>query len=177
MEFTTRAAEIGKCCRACKRVKPPTEFSSHRLAKDGHRHDCKSCVKVGHAKTKAKTKAQIAKLMEQATQPQRRIANRVAVKAWKQRNPQAVHARTVLARAVRKGKVEREHICQVADCDRATSDAHHHDYSAPLEVVWLCSQHHRRLHHGAHLTLKPSVSPKLARLPKAWKGGKEATAS
>jgi hypothetical protein len=93
----------------------------------------------------------------------------VAVKAWKQRNPQAVHARSVLARAVRKGKVERESICQVAECDKATSDAHHHDYSAPLEVVWLCAQYHRRLHHGAHLTLKAN-EPKAGASPENTKG-------
>jgi hypothetical protein len=31
-------------------------------------------------------------------------------------------------------------------CGRTRSHAHHDDYSKPLDVIWLCSTHHRSRH-------------------------------
>jgi hypothetical protein len=36
--------------------------------------------------------------------------------------------------------------CEV--CGNQNSEAHHADYDKPLEVRWLCQEHHQRLHHG-----------------------------
>lgn len=36
--------------------------------------------------------------------------------------------------------------CEV--CGSEIVDAHHDDYSKPLDVRWLCPLHHRRLHAG-----------------------------
>lgn len=34
-------------------------------------------------------------------------------------------------------------------CGNPDSEAHHHDYSKPLDVTWLCKEHHLTLH-GAY---------------------------
>src|SRR4030042_4047067 len=34
-------------------------------------------------------------------------------------------------------------------CGVLNVEAHHPDYSKPLDVVWLCPTHHRRVHSGA----------------------------
>ena len=34
--------------------------------------------------------------------------------------------------------------CQV--CGEVKAEAHHDDYSKPLEVIWLCRIHHARMH-------------------------------
>lgn len=34
--------------------------------------------------------------------------------------------------------------CEV--CGKENADAHHHDYSKPLDVQWLCRRHHARSH-------------------------------
>lgn len=31
-------------------------------------------------------------------------------------------------------------------CDKAKTEAHHANYDAPFDVVWLCRSHHRQLH-------------------------------
>lgn len=49
-------------------------------------------------------------------------------------------------RAVKRGKLEKLP-CQV--CGALEVEAHHHDYSKPLEVTWLCSRHHKELHDAA----------------------------
>lgn len=45
--------------------------------------------------------------------------------------------------AIRTGKMIRQP-CQVCG---AKAQAHHTDYSRPLEVQWLCSVHHGEAHH------------------------------
>lgn len=44
---------------------------------------------------------------------------------------------------IRSGKLKREP-CEV--CGNMRSQAHHEDYSKPLEVVWLCAFHHKARH-------------------------------
>lgn len=52
-------------------------------------------------------------------------------------------AHTLVANAVRRGELTRE-VCQ--DCGKPEAEAHHDDYSRPLDVRWLCRSHHRRWH-------------------------------
>jgi hypothetical protein len=61
---------------------------------------------------------------------------------WAQQNPEKRRAHSHVAYAVRAGLIERQP-CEV--CGGA-SDAHHDDYSKPLEVRWLCRQHHADTH-------------------------------
>jgi len=61
--------------------------------------------------------------------------NRMAV-----RYPEKHKARYTLRNAIRLGKVERG-CCEV--CGSAEVEAHHDDYTKPLEVRWLCPLHHR----------------------------------
>lgn len=50
-------------------------------------------------------------------------------------------ARQQFTVAKRKGVVKKKP-CEV--CGDTNSEAHHPDYSKPLEVVWLCRPHHRK---------------------------------
>lgn len=43
---------------------------------------------------------------------------------------------------VQRGKVKRDK-CEV--CGKTAVEAHHEDYSKPLEVKWLCRRHHLKL--------------------------------
>lgn len=67
----------------------------------------------------------------------RRLPPRPAVEALK------ISARRKLRNAVRRGQIERG-ACE--RCGNAKSQAHHLDYSKPLEVRWLCSAHHAVAH-------------------------------
>ena len=51
--------------------------------------------------------------------------------------------------AVRLAKYKGELIPQPCiQCGKPKAEAHHEDYSKPLEIIWMCSIHHRRHHHG-----------------------------
>lgn len=52
------------------------------------------------------------------------------------------NARAYLHVYLRRGKIKRQP-CQV--CGRVQSQPHHKDYSKPLEVIWLCSDHHQQV--------------------------------
>lgn len=53
------------------------------------------------------------------------------------------HARRAVRRAIERGELTR-HQCEV--CGSTKVDAHHDDYTQPLNVRWLCRQHHVELH-------------------------------
>ena len=62
----------------------------------------------------------------------------------KQRYPERVRAREIVSTAIRRGKIVRGEFCEI--CGRTIKvQAHHEDYSKPLEIVWLCSKCHRLL--------------------------------
>lgn len=53
--------------------------------------------------------------------------------------------RKIALRAVKDGRLTKLP-CEYADCTQAKVEAHHPDYSQPLEVLWLCRTHHLELH-------------------------------
>lgn len=63
--------------------------------------------------------------------------------AWRKRNPFADWAHSATRAASRRGLIQKQP-CEV--CGDANSEAHHPDYSQPLNVVWLCRAHHKALH-------------------------------
>jgi hypothetical protein len=105
-EAKAKAPSATKACRSCKITKPLASFGKHRLAKDGHRHDCRVCVRAECIKRKEKTDQQRELDRHNAAQPHRRAANRASVRAWSARNPMAARARRLLRQAVKSGKVQ-----------------------------------------------------------------------
>lgn len=63
------------------------------------------------------------------------------------------NARSYLHVYVSRGKVHKLP-CEVCGCER--SEAHHVDYNKPLEVHWLCREHHLQLHHAEKINCLPS---------------------
>jgi len=70
---------------------------------------------------------------------------RARKQAWIQRNPEKRRAQNAVSNALRDGRLTKGG-CALADeggC-RGRIEAHHEDYAKPLEVTWLCSEHHGR---------------------------------
>lgn len=68
---------------------------------------------------------------------QRKVARAVA--RWRLRNPEKIRAHRIVFAALRNGTLEKE----PCFCDEEKVQAHHEDYSKPLEVMWLCRPHHK----------------------------------
>jgi hypothetical protein len=61
----------------------------------------------------------------------------------KKRDKQKIKARNLVYAAIKQGKIAPLPCSKFSEECRGRNEAHHPDYSKPLEVVWLCSKHHR----------------------------------
>jgi transposase-like protein len=94
-------------------------------------------------------------------------------KKWRNRNPEKVKAHIAINNAVRYGKLKKLP-CQ--ECGDIKSQAHHSDYSKPLDILWVCQKCHKKIHHPIELraskrkkviTIKESIKAKAKELKEA----------
>jgi hypothetical protein len=65
---------------------------------------------------------------------------------WSKKHPKECKVHRLLIQAVRIGVVKK---APCAICGKSQPVvAHHEDYNKPLEVIWLCQEHHGKLHGG-----------------------------
>ena len=57
-------------------------------------------------------------------------------------NPEKIKARNLVTYALQTGRLTRSTICEECGAETRT-DAHHHDYPEPLDVIWICRPCHR----------------------------------
>jgi DNA repair exonuclease SbcCD ATPase subunit len=145
-----------KTCFKCGNTLPLSEFYVHKAMSDGHLGKCKACTKKDTAERVALKYSTDPEwvLMERARQRAKQEKARregVAVKGnrketikrYDEKYPKKRIARSAVANAIRDGKLQRKP-CSV--CGKIWSQAHHEDYSKPLEVIWLCNKHHHDRH-------------------------------
>lgn len=121
-----------KRCTKCGVEKPLSGFYRDRTHKDGWCTQCKACRKAYSASKRGK-------------EAQRRGSRRK-----RKRFPEKIKATNIVNHAIRDGKLERPTICP--SCDTETFvEAHHPDYTKPLDVDWLCKECHKKLHRKERL--------------------------
>lgn len=64
-------------------------------------------------------------------------------KKWNAANPEKRRAHKAVENALKSGKITKRS-CE--RCGDPKAEAHHDDYSKPLEVMWLCPKDHRARH-------------------------------
>lgn len=62
---------------------------------------------------------------------------------YKSKSPEKFLARAEVNKALRKGLIEKKNCF----CGETLVEAHHDDYTKPLEIKWFCRQHHEDKHH------------------------------
>lgn len=68
---------------------------------------------------------------------------RLVKRRYRSRHPERARAHMMVRDAIKRGELSRK---PCAVCNGRKSEAHHDDYERPLDVVWLCRQHHRERH-------------------------------
>jgi hypothetical protein len=131
-------------------VKGLVEFYAHPNGSDGCMSKCKECHKAYVRSWRRETRSERAEYERKRN----KLSHRKAQVIEKQRrmraaNPEKYAARTAVGNAVRDGRLAKLP-CEV--CGSSESQAHHHDYSKPLDVRWLCFKHHREDEHGQVVT-------------------------
>ncbi len=133
-----------KRCFKCNKVLPLSEFYKLQRMADGHLNKCKTCTKKDVAANYKKNKKHYQRYeTERFQRPERKAKLMEYQKTMRMKNPEKYAARYAVQNAIRAGRLTREP-CEV--CGDTKSQAHHEDYDKPLEVNWLCFQHHRERH-------------------------------
>jgi hypothetical protein len=79
--------------------------------------------------------------------PPARRTGGVSRDRWRSKPLEQRRAHWTVHNAIRDGRLERQP-CEI--CGVEKTDAHHDDYSKPLEVRWLCRKHHGIQHRKYH---------------------------
>lgn len=146
-----------KICFKCGINKPLTEFYKHPKMTDGRVNKCKECNKKDVSDNYRKN-IKYYKSYEQIRNQKRRDYISKKNKDYQKKNPEKVRAlkkkwieenkskraaHYLLSNAIRDGKIKRG-VCQICSCEKV--EGHHYDYTRPLNVIWLCNEHHVKIH-------------------------------
>lgn len=155
-----------KECTVCKTTKPLEEFGKSNKGKYGHDAQCKKCkyAKTGRAhflrnkekcyENAAKWHAKNRDHINKKTR-ERYAIDKSPIIERDRKHAEKIKAQHLVQTHVRRGKIIKPTICSICNCESKRIEGHHHDYSKPLEVIWVCN----RCHHNIHLQLKEHVQP------------------
>ena len=146
-----------KRCFKCGVEKPIDEFYRHPQMGDGHLGKCKDCTKYD-MKVDRQTKPRVREYDRQRSSLPHRKALRERIAAeWAEKYPERRKAQQAAGNALRDGKLKRPDACEWCKQDKRLQK-HHHDYSRPLDVMWLCKPCHaladkarRQIESGSHV--------------------------
>ncbi len=139
-----------KRCFKCGERKLLAEFYRHPQMKDGRLNKCKVCAKRDVVANRAgKLKQYHDYDRYRSRSPKRKAQVAESMRRQRGANPEKYKARTAVGNALRDGCLVLGP-CEV--CGDSRVQAHHDDYSKPLEVRWFCFLHHREQMHGQVVT-------------------------
>jgi hypothetical protein len=147
-----------KTCLKCKTEKPVGEFTPAKRYLNGLYSWCKECVRERDRERAADPEFR-AKGRERTRAYRKRNAEaqREQARQHRRENPEKIRAQNAINGRVRHGTLTRQP-CRVCGSSERVH-AHHPDYAKPLDVYWLCAQHHRQLHTGRVVIVRPRVTP------------------
>ena len=131
-----------KYCGTCKTEKPCSEFGARKASSDGLAHKCKQCQKE-YDKSRLKDPKRMKARRDYQKTETGKARHKEATKRWVDRNTIKRAAHIIAGNAIRKGSIVRRD-CEV--CGKQNAEAHHDDYARPLDVRWLCVEHHNEWH-------------------------------
>ena len=110
---------------------------------DGHLNKCKACKCAYQASRPKEKLLEIDRRRNQ--KPARKRARVEHSRRARSRAPDKYKARTALNNALRDGRINKPECCTVCSSTERV-EAHHDDYSKPLDVKWFCRSCHFRHH-------------------------------
>jgi hypothetical protein len=119
---------------------------------DGHLNKCIECVKArvgkhreenletiqAYDRKRGRTEERKSKVRERAPK-----YNKLRDPEHKKKFPEKYIARNAVNNSIRDGRLTR---LSCEECSNPVTQAHHEDYSKPLDVVWLCVDCHMNRH-------------------------------
>lgn len=136
--------EIYDFCTGCKEQRLLEDFAVNPSRPSGRSGWCKFCHRADGVKRRQdpeyrERQAHQAKIWRET--PFGRELHRLSAARERTKFPEKVIARRKVRDAVAAGRLKR----LPCFCGESKTEAHHQDYSKPLEVEWLCPKHHAAL--------------------------------
>lgn len=150
-----------KVCKKCGIEKPIEDFYVHSQMGDGHLNFCKECVKQRvhkhrqdnierirkYDRNRPNAKERMKKECEAIKNNKERYKTYLENKnKWGKENKYKRNAQCRVKRAINKGLLIKPNTCQICGKTDCEIQGHHHDYSKPLDVIWVCTECHGKLH-------------------------------
>jgi hypothetical protein len=146
-----------KHCRQCQQDVRVADYYRHPQTADGLQPVCKACHRANvkanrearidyyraYERDRANLPHRVAARETYAQTPEGKSAGNRAKRRFIERNPAKRQAQVMVGNALANGRLARQP-CEV--CGHAKAQAHHDDYSKPLDVRWLCTTHHAEWH-------------------------------
>jgi hypothetical protein len=127
-------------CSKCNEPKPAGEFYART-------RECKGCYCARVRANRAARREQYSEYERRRLHtPEREQQRREAQRRRRSAHPEKNRARAMVGREVKAGRLIRQP-CEVCGTNERVQ-AHHDDYSKPLEVRWMCFKCHRERAHG-----------------------------
>jgi len=137
-------------CRVCSAAKEASDFYPRQLRQDGAVGECKDSAK---ARVREQRAANLDYYRSYDRFRYRAVPERAEACQAQSRNipadvrmePEKYRARNAVSNGLRDGRVMKADGCFFCGAEERLQ-AHHHDYSKPLDVFWLCPPCHGKLH-------------------------------
>jgi hypothetical protein len=129
---------VFKACTKCRKSLPISAFFR------SEKHRCKACHTARMKELRLTNPDVRARDRERAQRLGRKEYINERSKLWRKKNPLGYKAHYILNNALRAGEVKKLPCAMCGDTKQV--HAHHHDYTKPLDVKWLCAKCHKRLH-------------------------------
>jgi hypothetical protein len=116
-----------RLCRRCQRMLPVAYFG--RIIRRDRQWlvgSCRACQRASRGPSRPRDKSK----------------NLEAVRRYKQRHPEKYRASVTLRCAIKARRLVRPTVCEACGGMSKRIEAHHEDYSKPLDVQWLCTPCH-----------------------------------
>ena len=135
-----------KVCFRCEKVLELELFYKNWRMKDGRLGKCKECTKSDVRANYVLRREQYSEYDRARFQtPKRKVALAQYQIRSRERDPLKYIAHYTAKNGVRDGKISRKDCFY---CGDPKTQAHHDDYSKPLDVRWVCFKCHREKEHG-----------------------------
>lgn len=148
---------VEKTCTKCGVVKTTNDFAKYYRSKDGLQNECKECkanrYRLNRDAIRLQQKSNWVKYSEKNSTAlkeknrKRRIGTKEKDAAYREMYKTEfapkIAAKNAIWSNLLTGKIVRKP-CE--ECGNEITDAHHDDYSEPLNVRWLCRRHHAKWH-------------------------------
>ncbi len=133
-----------KTCFKCGIRQSLDGFYKHPRMKDGYLNKCKNCTKTDSLLNRRKNEDYYNKYdRDRAKLFHRKQSMKIIHEKWKVKFPEKRKAHIIFNNAIRDNKIKK---LPCWECGNVEVEGHHPDYDQPLQVVWLCTKHHKEIH-------------------------------